>query len=139
MLTNDQKQILSKTASEKYHLDIKPSQIAHLILDNFECILDLGEQYNYVKGRVENFRNFPLRMDFDLPMGSSERKSFTTYLQQHGNEIDLSFNCQLSSVSHTVKINTLTITSSEYQQMAVREKLLGSASSVYVNRYSKYI
>jgi len=137
MLNGEQRKILSKTASEKYHLDIKPSQIAHLILDNFECSLDLGEKNNYIKGRVENFRKFPLRMDFDLPKGSSERKVFMTYLQQHGKNVDLSFKCRLSSVSHTVKINSLAISSSEYQQMAIREKILGPASSAYVNRYYK--
>jgi hypothetical protein len=132
MLSSEQRKILSKTASEKYNLDIAPTQIAHLVLDNFECNLNFGGKNDFIKGRVDNFRKFPLRMDFEAAKGSKERDILKSYLQQHSQ--DLKFKCKLSSVSHTVKINTLAISSSEYQQMGIREKLLGSASSKYVNR-----
>jgi len=132
MLTSEQRKILSKTASEKYNLDIAPSQIAHLVLDNFECHINFGGKNDFIKGRVDHFRKFPLRMDFEAPKGSKEREVLKPYLQQHSQ--DIKFKCRLSSVSHTVKINTLAISSSEYQQMGIREKLLGSASSKYVNR-----
>jgi hypothetical protein len=52
-------------------------------------------------------------------------------LQQN---IDMKFSCKLSTVSHTVKINTLSISSSEFQEMGIKEKLLGPASSAYVTR-----
>jgi hypothetical protein len=134
MLTEGQIILLSKTASEKYQLDINSTQIAHLILDNFECNFYFGGEKNFIKGKVEHFRKFPLRMDFDAPEGSSEREVLKLYFQNGSKNVDSKFSCKLSSVSNTVKINTLSISSSEFQEMRIEEKLLGNASSIYVNR-----
>jgi hypothetical protein len=134
MLTPEQRIILSKTASAKYQLKINSTQIAHLILDNFECNYYFGAEKNFVKGKVKNFRKFPLRMDFDAPEGSSERKVLENHLKEGNTNTDLEFSCKLSSVSNIVKTNTLSISSSEFQQMRIGEKLLGPASSTYVNR-----
>ena len=131
MLTKEQRKLIAKTASEKYRLDIAPSQIAHLVLDRFECNFYFQDEYNYITGKVRNFRKFPLRMDFDAPEGSPGREALLSGLQQN---INLEFRCKLTSVSHTVKINTLAISSSEFQEMGIREKLLGPASSTYVSR-----
>jgi hypothetical protein len=131
MLTVEQRILLSKIASEKYQLDINSTQIAHLILDNFECKFYYGEENNFIKGKVEDFRSFPLRIKFNARKGSPGREVLKTYLQQN---IDMEFSCKLSSVSHTVKINTLSISSSEFQEMGIKEKLLGPASSAYVTR-----
>ena len=139
MLTEKQRNILSKTASDKYKLNISSSQIAHLILDNFECNFYFGGEKNFITGRVKNFRKFPLRMDFDAPEGSPDKKVLKTHFQQTRSNSDLEFICKLSSVSNTVKINTLSISSSEFQEMGIKEKLLGPSSSAYVNRYFKRI
>ncbi len=103
MLTEEQRILLSKIASEKYQLSINSTQIAHLILDNFECNFYLGGKTSFIKGKVENFRKFPLRMEFDAPEGSPGREVFKTYVEQNKG---LKFSCKLLSVSHTVKINT---------------------------------
>ena len=132
MLTKEQKILLSKTASEKYNLDISPSQIAHLILDNFECKFCYEQNKYCINGKVKNFRKFPLRMDFKEHEPNQGREVLKSYLQRN---INLEFTCKLSSVSHIVKVNTLTISSSEFQQMGIKEKLLGPATSVYVSRY----
>jgi hypothetical protein len=131
MLTEEQRILLAKIASEKYQLDINSAQIAHLILDSFECKFYFGEGNNFIKGTVEDFRNFPLRIKFHAPKGSPGREVVKTYLQQNN---DMEFSCKLSTVSHTVKINTLSISSSKFQEMGIQEKLLGPASSVYVSR-----
>ncbi len=131
MLTEEQRILLAKIASEKYQLDINSAQIAHLILDSFECKFYFGEGKNFIKGTVDDFRNFPLRIKFHAPKGSQGREVVKTYLQQNN---DMEFSCKLSTVSHTVKINILSISSSEFQEMGIQEKLVGPASSVYVSR-----
>jgi hypothetical protein len=130
-LTKEQRKLIAKTASEKYRLDIAPSQIAHLVLDRFECNFYFQDESNYITGKVRNFQKFPLRIDFDAPEGNPGREALLSGLQQN---INLEFRCKLTAVSHTVKINTLAISSSEFQEMGIREKLLGPASSVYVSR-----
>ena len=132
MLTEEQRMILSKTASAKYQLNINSAQIAHLILDNFECNFGTGK--NWIKGKVEDFRKFPLRMDFDAPEGSTERETLKLHLQQGSKNVDLKFSCKLSTVSNIVKINTLSISNSQFQELEIKEKLLGPASSAYISR-----
>ena len=132
MLMEEQRMILSKTASAKYQLNINSAQIAHLILDNFECNFGTGK--NWIKGKVEDFRKFPLRMDFDAPEGSTERETLKLYLQQGSKNVDLKFSCKLSTVSNIVKINTLSISNSQFQELEIKEKLLGPASSAYISR-----
>jgi len=132
MLTEEQRIILSKTASAKYQLNINSAQIAHLILDSFECNLGTGK--NLIKGKVDDFRKFPLRMDFDAPEGSTEREALKLQLQQGSKNVDLKFSCKLSTVSNIVKINTLSISNSQFQELEIKEKLLGPASSAYISR-----
>ena len=131
MLTEEQKLLLSKTASRTYHLNITSSQIVHLILDNFECKFCYEQNKYCINGKVTNFRHFPLRMDFDAPVTSPSRKVFMSYLQQ---KINLKFDCKLSSRSKKPVYNTFSISNSEFQQMGFKQKLLGPASSVYVTR-----
>ena len=132
MLTEEQRIILSKTASAKYQLNINSAQIAHLILDNFECNFGAGK--NLIKGKVEDFRKFPLRMDFDAPVGNTEREALKLQLQQGSKSVDLKFSCKLSTVSNIVKINTLSISNTQFQELEIKEKLLGPASSAYISR-----
>ncbi len=132
MLTEEQKIKLSETASEKYQLKINSSQIVHILLESFQCNFYFEGETNFITGIVKNFRDFPLRMDFKAPKGSKEREVLDSYLNQ-GN-MDLEFICKLTSGSHTVVTNTLAISSSQFQEMRIKEKLLGPASSVYVNR-----
>jgi len=134
MLTPEQRIILSRTASTKYQLNINSTQIAHLILDNFECNYYFGTEKNFIKGKVNDFRKFPLRMDFDAPEGSTGREVLNNHLKESNTNTDLEFSCKLSSVSNIVKTNTLSISSNEFQEMRIKEKLLGPATSTYVTR-----
>jgi hypothetical protein len=83
MLTEAQRILLSKTASEKYHLNINSTQIDHLILDNFECNFFFGGAKNFIKGKAENFSQYPLRMDFEAPEGSTERGFKVVFATRH--------------------------------------------------------
>jgi hypothetical protein len=134
MLTEEQQMLLAKTASAKYQLDISPTQIVDLTLDNFECNYFFGGNKNFITGKVEDFRAFPLRMDFDAPEGSTEREVLKLHLEQGSKHVDLKFSCKLSAVNNTVKTNILSISSSEFQEMGIKEKLLGPASTAYVSR-----
>jgi hypothetical protein len=134
MLTEEQREMLAKSASEKYQLDIKSTQIVNLILDNFECNFYFGEESNFIKGRVEDFRKFPLRMDFNAPEGSEERDALEMFLHQGNKEQEFRFSCNLSSGSQTLQVNTLTISSNDFQHLGLKEKLLGTAVSAYVTR-----
>jgi hypothetical protein len=134
MLTEEQRKLLSKTASAKYQLNINSTQIAHLPLGNFECNYYFGTEKNFIKGKVNDFNKFPLRMNFDAPEGSTEREVLNNHFKEGNTNTDLEFSCKLSAVSNTVKTNTLSISSSEFQDMKIKEKLLGPATSTYVTR-----
>jgi hypothetical protein len=138
MLTEEQRKMLARSASEKYWLDINSTQISHLILDYFECNFYFGDEHNFIKGEVENFRKFPLRMDFDVPVGSKERDVLEMFLHQGNKQTQLKFSCKLASESHTIQIKTLTISSNNFQHLGIKEKLLGSAASAYVNMAQLY-
>jgi hypothetical protein len=56
------------------------------------------------------------------------------HLQQGSKNVDLKFSCKLSTVSNIVKINTLSISNSQFQELEIKEKLLGPASSAYISR-----
>jgi hypothetical protein len=138
MLTEKQRSILAEAASKKYQLTINPTQIVNLILDDFECNFYFGEEHNFIKGRVENCRKFPLRMDFNVPTGSKERDVLEMFLQQGNKEQEFRFSCKLASGSQTIQIKTLTISNNDFHRLRLKEKFLGSAASAYVNMAQLY-
>jgi len=140
MLTPMQRAELSTAASEKYNLSIKPSQIAHLVLNKFECKLFLRKSNEKLLliGSVVDFRSFPLRMDFLAPEGSPEREAFKERLAAGlggRKKPRLKFSCHLASMARVVRTNSLSMTSGQLQDLGVSDRLLGSASAVYVTRH----
>ena len=135
MLTPTHRQLLAQTATSKYGLDIKPSQIAHLVLDKFECnmFINKGADRYLIHGEVVDFRAYPLRIDFLAPEGSPEREALQQRLDQK-HKVNLQFVCQLASVGRVVRVNTLSISSFQFQELGITEKLFGPASSKYVTR-----
>jgi hypothetical protein len=133
MLTPEHRQLLAQTAASKYGLEIKPSQIAHLVLDKFECnmILNKGADRFLIHGEVVDFRAYPLRMDFLAPEGSPEREALLHRLnikKKKNKKVNLQFVCQLASVGRIVRVNTLSISSSQFQELGITKKLFGPAS-----------
>ena len=136
MLTPEQRNLLAETATSKYGLAIKSSQIAHLVLDTFKCnvFISRGIERFLIRGEVVDFRSYPLRMDFYAPEGSREREALKLRLGTKGKKVDLQFVCELASVGRVVRVNTLSISNSQIQELGILEKLFGPASSTFVNR-----
>ena len=138
MLTTAHRNVLLSTVNKKYHIKVDVSQIVNLILSKFECLLTMydenGKKY-LLKGNVFDFRHFPLRMNFQAPLRSAERRVFL--LQD---ESDLDFMCTMASTGKLMKTNTLTISGQQQQLIGIEEKLFGPATTdkskeqVYVTR-----
>lgn len=132
---------LAAAARSKYKVNISDYQVVHLILSQFECstiLYDDGGYKNILKGKVTDFRNFPLRMDFVAPLGSHDRRLFEEALKE--SVADFQFHCTMeSSGAKLIKTNTLTINADQLQQIGLEEKLFGPAgnngkSDVFVTR-----
>jgi hypothetical protein len=117
----------------------------YLLSNRFDCqlfIYDEADNKYLISGRVTDFRNYPLRMDFRAPRTSMERKLFAEYLQAaeqgHLTE-DMHFTCHIASRGKLLKTNTLTISLQQVEQIGLVDKLFGPATSddrqtVYVTR-----
>ena len=130
MLSPVHRNVLAEVAKQKYRVDVTGDQIFHIILSKFECSRKMydrttGGKY-LMKGEVSRFRHFPLRMDFEAPPGSTERKLV-------GKELDggrsRKYNCRVFTHGKLVKTNRLTITSYQQQLIGLDEKLFGSANT----------
>ena len=103
MLTPAQRVLLADTANDKYHgVKVSEKQIVNLILSKFECSLQLfdeAENKYLITGKVTDFLNFPLRVDFKAPRGSIERKLFLEHLGGvDSDEVpDMHFICRMAS------------------------------------------
>jgi hypothetical protein len=132
--------LLAITAGEKYNVDIKPSQIAHLILSRFECSLPLydnGVKY-ILKGEVSDFRSHPLRIDFFAPQGSKERSLFEKRLLTRGRRrrsTNLRFTCEMDSMGRVMRANYLKMSSKQVQELGLADELMGPANVSYVTRH----
>ena len=136
MLTPTHRRMLAGTAQTKYHVEVNDSQIVNLILSKFECTLDMfddiGNKY-LLKGRVLDFRQFPLRMDFQAPPRSKERKLFVDLL---ADAQDLEFVCTIASAGKLMRTRTLVISGQQQQLIGLEEKLFGEdpPDNVFVTR-----
>ena len=139
MLTPPHRSILSATAQRKYRVNVTDSQIVNFVLSKFQCSIvmrnEVGDKY-LMTGDVFDFRHFPLRMNFEAPPRSIERKLFHDMVH---NATDLDFMCNMASTGKLAKTNTLTITAQQQQLIGMEEKLFGqssanSSSNVYVTR-----
>ena len=130
MLSPEQKQVLAAAAYTKYHLKVEDNQIFNLVLSKFECSRKLYDKTGntfLLKGEVSDFHHFPLRMDFETPPGSTERRLFEIELKKESYH---KFNCRLLSHGKVVKTKTLTITPYQQQLIGLEEKLFGSPSTI---------
>lgn len=143
MMTLEQQKVLASAARQKYQIEISDDQIVNMILLKFQCTFTLhdeaGSKY-LLLGRVSNFRQFPLRMDFDAPRKSVERMVFFKFITDAGGQPDLHFDCHIEAGGgNVIKTNTLTITSDQQEQLGFEEKLFGAAggdesNNAYVTR-----
>lgn len=142
MMTASQRKALATTARTKYRVEISENQVVNLILSRFQCTLllydDVGGKY-ILNGKVSDFRNFPLRMDFVAPRRSHERQLFTESMEGGESTADLQFDCKMESSGKLMRTNTLMISADQQLQIGLEEKLFGptgpgGANEVYVTR-----
>jgi hypothetical protein len=147
MLTVDQRYRLAAAANDKYRgLDVGEQQIADLILSRFECSVNYNQEYeresHVLRGIVTDFTTFPLRMDFEAPLGSVQR-DFALKLANEWREADLQFACQMASRDKTTRSNTLTIGVRQLEEIGLVDMLfkprletmlVASSDTIYVTR-----
>lgn len=97
MLNDDHVELLTETAKKIYKIDIKQSQIINLILSKFECLIRLYTKYTstLIKGKVTQFRVFPLRLDFFAPLGTTERQIFIDRISEE--KLNIALECEIGS------------------------------------------
>lgn len=134
MLNDDHIQLLAEKAKLFYTTDIAHNQILNLILSKFECSIVLFSLYSktFIKGRVNQFRVFPLRLDFLAPVGTKERQNFIKRLLEDKSSI--SIHCEIASQGVELKTNTLKITANQFDQINLVDKIFGPATESYVTR-----
>jgi hypothetical protein len=85
LLTDVQKKLLAKTASDKYRINITSDNIKTLKLSCFKCmfklIYDNGTAFSDIYGEVKSFNQFPLRIIFNT--NQEERKVFQEIYKNH--------------------------------------------------------
>lgn len=138
MLTNKQRDIFMDIVKQKYDIDLKTNQIVNLILSRFECTLQSvhNNEKFFLKGVVTQMHQFPLRLNFEAPIGTKDRNLIELAVQQMGDQLDLTMNCQLAAMGRVVRENSLIISLTQISQLNLIEDLFGSSnvSIVFVSR-----
>ena len=135
MLNQYHRELFKKEIISKYKIILDEKQIEHLVASSIKCSIDLICPYKNTTritrliGKVENYRVFPLRIEFDA---DRNQLSCLESVDKEGHEIDIK--CTVTKLGKQSKKNTLTI---EYNQLAdnnIIDKLFGDAESTYVLR-----
>ena len=97
MLTDEQRSLLSKTASNKFKINsFEAGQIKNLILSCFKCKFSLlmsdDGSTTEIQGEVDVFDEFPLQIDFK--MNQVEKNKFKQLLNE---KYDFGLQCELRS------------------------------------------
>ena len=109
LLTFEHKKMLATLAKTMYKIDIESYQILNMPLTSFSCEINLKDTETEltVQGEVKSFKNFPLRLDFQLPKNSTDIKLFNKSLTRNENDFELK--CYIKSkigYSNEVYINS---------------------------------
>ena len=83
MLTLEQREKISQSIFEKYHIQVDIEQILQLIPHSFDCEMLISSiKFGQVKinGTVHDFRKYPLQLDFQAPFGSKEARAFDEWV-----------------------------------------------------------
>ena len=116
MLSNFQKELLRDKVNRKYKIRVEADQITNLILAKFECHLELqcGAKFIDIVGRVSQFCEFPLRIDFEK-QPSDVDKCLNESLNLDGDDqtrLDLNLKCEIATKSRVLKHSVLSTLSS---------------------------
>ena len=129
MLTEEHKQKIVEAIKDAYGICIKPRQILNFIPKKFECsfnFYDANEAVSSINGKVKNFQEFPLRVEFDAPLNQghfkcNQRCLFEKYIQNETNALNLQFDCKLDGskeftlyAKHTNSVQNFNFAIDEY-------------------------
>jgi hypothetical protein len=148
MLTAEQRHLLATTANSKYRgINVSDEQVANLILSQFSCALnydgvDADYDSHVISGLVGDFSSYPLRIDFQAPLGSVQR-SLAAELMGDDKRANLQFTCHMASRDTVSKSITLTIDAQRSEDIGIIDALfrpqpetafVASSDAVYVTR-----
>ncbi len=97
MLTDTHRNLFVDLIKDKYNINVKPRQILNLIPSEFRSSLTFtidGEQIT-IYGQANNYKNFPLRIDFPAADGLVERAALEKKIKLDGKKLDMEFKCEL--------------------------------------------
>lgn len=136
MLTRRQQELLANEIKSKYKMEVRPEQIIDLPLNKFECLSRLtssnGKEF-IIKGKVNHFDRFPLKLDFWSPENTVERVYFEEILNRtniEDREIDLK--CEIASHARNIKEKIFKI--DPIGNLQLNEKLFASTNSTFMIR-----
>ena len=100
MLTEEQKEILAKTAQKKFNIKkIDSDQIKNLLLSYFKCTIKLFTEndtpLSEVKGNVVTFDEFPLLIEFMA--NNREIKEFYNHLNENEEANSVKLDCEIKA------------------------------------------
>ena len=144
-LTDSQKEVFKKSIKSKYRVDIETSQIQNLIPNDLKCttkVLCSNGTYLTLYGEANHFERFPLRVEFDAPMGSEKIECFEHNMIEY-NELGVS--CKIRKKSNAVtfsiswkKTNFLDkifgISWNKTSKSNLLDNIFGNESEVYMTR-----
>jgi WD40 repeat protein len=119
--------LIAKGIHLKYELKVKSNQIHKLPLFKFECKTLLKKEL-IIKGSVNNFNRYPLKLEFNYPENSLERIQLEKNLNLNKY---LNFNCELASINVKKSTNKFKL---NQQNFKLFDKLFGNLDSCYVTR-----
>jgi hypothetical protein len=84
MLNNQHRKQFVDEVEKKYKIKVGLNQIENLIISSFICELIIfdGESGVKIRGKVSDFKNFPLRLNFEYSLRDKERKVFKNRFEE---------------------------------------------------------
>ncbi len=139
MLTGEHKSKFLELLKKKYGIEVNSRQILNLVPSKLECkaefFSDEDEELHLITGKVNNFQEFPLRVEFKAPkkqqsvIGYNQRRLYDKFIKNETNILNLQFNCELNANMNETKQNYLI-----KESFISIYDLFGDIDEVYVTR-----
>jgi hypothetical protein len=146
MLSNEQKNLFKHVAEKKYSINIDKNQVFDLTFSKFECSISVenraSHKYYVIRGKVDRFNVYPIRIEFHAPAGTDERSFFENKIRQDESSsgaVDLKLKCELSSNPAGSNLKYYLILELEtINRLDLIPKLFSSSSNNELNVYATY-
>ena len=139
MLTNSHRLMFKEMIKRKYNIEVSNNQIGNIPLELFECSIFLFDESTNAKylinGQVKDFRQFPLKLQFDFSINTKERGIFEKRFSNQSTDLEpfgMSFECKIASKGRKYEQNILKI---NLDQLFILNKLFGESTedTIFVN------